>query len=152
MQRFGFSSINWLGNVNIAIWAVVLANIWYGTPFMMLMFGSALKTIDPTLYEAATVDGATSWRCFRHITFPLLKPFIAINLILATMWGISLFALIWAMTRGGPLNSTTTAALYMYRQAFEFGKISLGSSIGVLLFLIDIIAAFTYMRLLRTEV
>lgn len=152
LQLVGLAGIDWLGNPGIAIWSIVIANLWFGTPFTMLMLGSALKTINPELYEAATVDGATPLRCFRHITFPLLKPFIAINLILITMWTVNLFALQWAMTKGGPLYSTTTTSLYMYRQAFQFGELSIGSSVGVLLFIFNIIAAFVYLRTLRVEV
>ncbi len=152
LKAIGLGGVDWLGNPDIAIWSIVLANIWFGTPFTMLMLGAALKTIDPGLYEAATVDGATPLRCFRHITFPLLKPFVAINLILITMWTVNLFALQWAMTKGGPLYSTTTTSLYMYRQAFQFGELAIGSAVGVLLFIFNLIAAFVYVRTLRVEV
>lgn len=151
LTSMGLSKINWLGNPDIAIWSIVITNIWFGVPFTMLMLGSALKTLDPQLYEAATVDGAGAWDCFRHITFPLLKPFIAINMILITMWTVNLFALPLAMTKGGPLYSTTTTSLYMYRRAFELGDISVGSAVGVLLFLFNIMAAYVYLRTLRTE-
>jgi ABC-type sugar transport system permease subunit len=75
-----------------------------------------------------------------------------LNLILITMWTTNLFALPLAMTKGGPLYSTTTTSLYMYRQAFEFGNFSVGSSIGVLLFLFNLVVAAIYLRSLRTEV
>lgn len=152
LRAIGLAGVNWLGDPHLAIWSIVIANIWFGTPFTMLMLGSALNTMNPELYEAAAVDGATPWRCFRHITFPLLKPFIAIDLILITMWTVNLFALQWAMTKGGPLYSTTTTSLYMYRRAFQFGDLSIGSSIGVLLTIFNIIAAFVYLRTLRVEV
>lgn len=151
LRAIGLPGVNWLGDPHLAIWSIVIANIWFGTPFTMLMLGSALNTMKSELYEAATVDGATPWRCFRHITFPLLKPFIAIDLILITMWTVNLFALQWAMTKGGPLYSTTTTSLYMYRRAFQFGDLSIGSSIGVLLTIFNIIAAFVYLRTLRME-
>lgn len=151
LRSIGLSGINWLGNLDIAIWSIVITNIWYGFPFTMLTLGSALETIDPQLYEAATVDGAGVWDCFRHITFPLLKPFIAINLILITMWTVNLFALPLAMTKGGPLSSTTTTSLFMYRRAFDFGDVSIGSAVGVLLFLFNIVAAYVYVRTLGTE-
>src|SRR5690606_20580639 len=110
----------------------------------MLTLGSALTTINPQLHVAATVDGASSWQQFRFITWPLILPFVALNLILITMWTINLFALPLAMTNGGPLNSTTTTSLYMYRQAFEFGNFSIGSSIGVMLFVFNLVAAAIY--------
>ncbi|MFQ5795829.1 MAG: carbohydrate ABC transporter permease [Candidatus Bipolaricaulia bacterium] len=151
LQSLSLPGVNWLGNQNMAIWSLVITNIWFGTPFTMLMMGSALKTINPELYEAAAVDGANTWQTFRRITWVLLKPFVALNLILITMWTTNLFALPLAMTRGGPLYATTTTALYMYRYAFEFGKFSVGSSIGVLLFLFNIAAAAVYLRMLRRE-
>jgi ABC-type sugar transport system permease subunit len=150
LTSIGFSQVNWLGNPDLAIWSIVITNIWFGTPFTMLTLGSALRTINPQLYEAAAVDGAGRWRCFRNIIFPLLKPFIAINMILITMWTVNLFALQLAMTKGGPLYSTTTTSLYMYKNAFDFGDLSVGSSIGVLLFLFNIIAAYIYTKTFRT--
>jgi ABC-type sugar transport system permease subunit len=146
LSGVGMSRVNWLGDPDIAIWAIVLTNIWFGVPFTMLTLGSALKTITPQLYEAAAMDGAGAWRSFRSITFPLLKPFIAINMILITMWTVNLFALQLAMTKGGPLYSTTTTSLYMYKRAFEFGDLSVGSTIGVLLFLFNVTAAYIYTR------
>lgn len=146
---FGISQVNWLGNPDVAIWSIVITNIWFGTPFTMLTLGSALKTISPQLYEAAAIDGAGAWKCFQRITFPLLKPFIAINLILITMWTVNLFALPLAMTKGGPLYSTTTTSLYMYKAAFEFGDLSIGSSVGVLLFIFNLTVAYIYTRTFR---
>lgn len=148
---FGIDTVRWLGNTSIAIWALVFTNVWFGTPFTMLTLGSALTTINPQLHEAATVDGASSWQQFRFITWPLILPFVALNLILITMWTINLFALPLAMTNGGPLNSTTTTSLYMYRQAFEFGNFSIGSSIGVMLFVFNLVAAAIYVRMLRSS-
>ena len=145
---FGVPAVHWLSNPASAIWALVAANIWFGTPFTMLVMGTALTTINPEVKEAATVDGASSWQVFRWITWPLVAPFAALDLILITMWTTNLFALPLAMTKGGPVYSTTTTSLYMYRFAFEFGNFSVGSSIGVLLFLFNIVAAFVYLKAL----
>lgn len=150
LGTLGIDPVRWLGNTSIAIWALVFTNVWFGTPFTMLTLGSALTTINPQLHEAATVDGATSWQKFRFITWPLILPFVALNLILITMWTINLFALPLAMTNGGPLYATTTTSLYMYRHAFEFGNFSIGSSIGVMLFVFNLVAAAVYVRMLRS--
>jgi len=147
---FGVESIRWLGNTSIAIWALVFTNVWFGTPFTMLTMGSALTTINPQLHEAAIVDGASTWQDFRHVTWPLIAPFAALNLILITMWTVNLFALPLAMTNGGPVYATTTTSLYMYRHAFEFGNFSIGSSIGVMLFIFNIVAAAIYVRMFRS--
>jgi multiple sugar transport system permease protein len=152
LNTLGLPSVNWLGDLTGAIWALVLTNIWYGMPFTMLIMGGALTTISPDLIEASSVDGASRWQIFRHIIWPLIAPFAALNLILTTMWTTNLFALPLAMTKGGPLYSTTTTSLYMYRQAFEFGNFSIGSSIGVMLFVFNLVAAAIYLRTLQTEV
>lgn len=151
LRAIGLPGVRWLGDPDLAIWSITLANVWFGTAFSMLMMGAALKTVDPELYEAAAVDGAGPWQAFRRITFPLLAPFIALNLILITMWTVNEFPLPLAMTAGGPNYASTTTSLYMYRQAFEFGNFSIGSSIGVLLLLFNLTAAAVYLRLLRRE-
>lgn len=151
IRALGVSPIPWLSSPNFAIWALVLTNVWFGTPFTMLMLGAALTTINPEVNEAATVDGANRWQTFRWITWPLIRPFAALNLILITMWTTNLFALPLAMTKGGPVYATTTTSLYMYRFAFEFGNFSIGSSIGVMLFVFNLVAAAVYLRVLREE-
>lgn len=151
LAGIGLPTVAWLSSLKGAIWALVLTNVWFGTPFTMLMMGSALTTINPEVKEAARVDGASSWQSFRWITWPLLAPFAALDLILITMWTTNLFALPLAMTKGGPLYATTTTSLYMYRHAFEFGNFSIGSSIGVMLFLFNIVAAAVYLKTLGKE-
>jgi multiple sugar transport system permease protein len=151
LTALGLPAISWLSSQTGAIWALVLTNIWFGVPFTMLMMGAALLTISPEVYEAATVDGASAWQTFRRIVWPLILPFAALNLILTTMWTTNLFALPLAMTKGGPLYATTPTSLYMYRHAFEFGNFSIGSSLGVMLFVFNLVAAAVYLRALRTK-
>lgn len=151
ITSLGLPSIQWLSNPDSAIWALVLTNVWFGMPFSMLMSGTALTTINPEINEAARVDGASAWQSFRWITWPLIAPFAALNLILITMWTTNLFALPLAMTKGGPVYATTTTSLYMYRFAFEFGNFSIGSSIGVMLFLFNLVAAGMYLKTLGGE-
>lgn len=151
LTAVGLPAIRWLGSPGLAIWALVMTNIWFGTPFTMLIMGAALTTINPEITEAATVDGASQRQVFRWITWPLIAPFAALNLILITMWTANLFALPLAMTKGGPVYATTTTSLYMYRYAFEFGNFSLGSSIGVMLFIFNLVAAGVYLRTLGRE-
>ncbi|MFQ6072291.1 MAG: carbohydrate ABC transporter permease, partial [Methanosarcinales archaeon] len=149
LNMIGLQPIGWLTNPNIAIWSIVITDSWYGTPFTMLFLGAALMSIPDELYEAAAVDGASKWQSFRYITLPHLKPFIAINLILITMWTVNIFELHLVMTGGGPLYSTTTTSLYMYRKAFEFGHISIGACLGFILFGINMIAAYFYVKSMR---
>ena len=131
LNQMGIESVGWLSDPNIVVWSLVIANMWYGTPFTLLFLTAGLLSINPSLYEAARIDGASKMRSLFHITLPLLKPFMIINLILITMWSVNLFDIQLIMTGGGPLFSSTTASLYMYRQAFEFGLLSKGAAAGI---------------------
>jgi multiple sugar transport system permease protein len=150
-EKIGLPSVNWLSDPNMVIWSVVIANIWYGTPFTILFLTAGTLSINPTIYEAAVIDGASKFRSFLHITLPLLKPFIVINLILITMWSVNFFDLQLVMTGGGPMFASTTTSLYMYRQAFEFGLLSKGASVGLILVVINLVVAFIYVKLLRVR-
>jgi multiple sugar transport system permease protein len=149
LNQMGIESVGWLSDPNIVVWSLVIANMWYGTPFTLLFLTAGLLSINPSLYEAARIDGASKTRSLFHITLPLLKPFMIINLILITMWSINLFDIQLVMTGGGPLFSSTTASLYMYRQAFEFGLLSKGAAAGIILILINLTVAIIYVKFLR---
>jgi ABC-type sugar transport system permease subunit len=149
LNQLGIESVGWLSDPNIVIWSLVIANMWYGTPFTLLFLTAGLLSINPSLYEAARIDGASKMRSLFHITLPLLKPFMIINLILITMWSVNLFDIQLIMTGGGPLFSSTTASLYMYRQAFEFGLLSKGAAAGIILILINLTVAVVYVKFLR---
>lgn len=149
LQQLGLQQIGWLSEPATAIWSIVIANMWYGTPFTILFLTAGLLSINPVIYEAALIDGATRLRSFFHITLPLLKPFIVVNLILITMWSVNFFDLQLVMTGGGPLFASTTASLYMYRQAFEFGLLSRGAATGLFLVAVNLVLAYAYIRLLR---
>ena len=149
LNQMGIESVGWLSDPNIVVWSLVIANVWYGTPFTLLFLTAGLLSINPSLYEAARIDGASKMRSLFHITLPLLKPFMIINLILITMWSVNLFDIQLIMTGGGPLFSSTTASLYMYRQAFEFGLLSKGAAAGIILILINLAVAIVYVKFLR---
>jgi len=149
LNQTGIESVGWLSDPNIVVWSLVIANVWYGTPFTLLFLTAGLLSINPSLYEAARIDGASKMRSLFHITLPLLKPFIIINLILITMWSVNLFDIQLIMTGGGPLFSSTTTSLYMYRQAFEFGLLSKGAAAGIILILINLAVAIIYVKFLR---
>ena len=149
LNQLGMESVGWLSDPNIVIWSLVIANTWYGTPFTLLFLTAGLLSINPSLYEAARIDGASKMRSLFHITLPLLMPFMIINLILITMWSVNLFDIQLIMTGGGPLFSSTTTSLYMYRQAFEFGLLSKGAAAGIILILINLAVAVIYVKFLR---
>ena len=107
LEQMGLNPVSWLSDPSVVLLTIIIANMWHGTPFTMLFLTAGLFSISPVVYEAALVDGATKTKSFFHITLPLLKPFILINLILITMWSVNFFDLILVMTNGGPLFAST---------------------------------------------
>lgn len=123
-------NINFLGDPNNARAAVIFANIWRGVPFIAITLLAGLQTVSPSLFEAATLDGATRWQNFRHITFPLLTPIIAVVMTFSVLFTFTDFQLIWAMTRGGPVNATHLMATLSYQRAILAGKLGEGAAIA----------------------
>ncbi|CAM5280104.1 Sugar ABC transporter permease OS=Streptomyces alboniger OX=132473 GN=CP975_24850 PE=3 SV=1 [Streptomyces alboniger] len=143
-------SQNWL--FTLPILAVSFANVWRGTAFSMLVYSAALNEIPQEVTEAAEVDGAGSWRRMWHITLPMIRRSIATNLMLNTLQTLSVFGLIWVMTRGGPGDKSQTLPLFMYEQAFQNSMIGYGTAVALLLLLVGSLFSLIYLRLLRTEV
>ncbi|EDY54046.1 MULTISPECIES: sugar ABC transporter permease [Streptomyces] len=143
-------SQNWL--FTLPILAVSFANVWRGTAFSMLVYSAALNEIPKEITEAAEVDGAGGWRRMWHITLPMIRRSIGTNLMLNTLQTLSVFGLIWVMTRGGPGDKSQTLPLFMYEQAFQNSMIGYGTAVALLLLLVGSVFSVVYMRLLRTEV
>ncbi|OIK05473.1 carbohydrate ABC transporter permease [Streptomyces monashensis] len=141
---------NWL--FTLPVLAVSFANVWRGTAFSMLVYSAALDEIPAEITEAAEVDGAGGWRRTWHITLPMIRRSIATNLMLNTLQTLSVFGLIWVMTRGGPGNKSQTLPLFMYEQAFQNSMIGYGTAVALLLLLVGSLFSVVYLRLLRTEV
>ncbi len=123
-------NINFLGDVWNARWSVIFANIWRGVPFVAITLLAGLQTVSPSLYEAATIDGATPWQNFRYITYPLLTPIIAVVMTFSVLFTFTDFQLIWVMTRGGPVNATHLMATYSYQRAILGGQLGEGAAIS----------------------
>jgi multiple sugar transport system permease protein len=123
-------NINFLGDAWNARWSVIFANIWRGVPFVAITLLAGLQTVSPSLYEAATIDGATPWQRFRHITYPLLTPIIAVVMTFSVLFTFTDFQLIWVMTRGGPVNATHLMATYSYQRAIMSGYLGEGAAIS----------------------
>ena len=123
-------NINFLGDPNWARACVIFANIWRGVPFVAITLLAGLQTVSPSLYEAATLDGATSWQRFRFITYPLLTPIIAVVMTFSVLFTFTDFQLIWAMTRGGPVNATHLMATLSYQRAIIGGVLGEGAAIS----------------------
>ena len=123
-------NIDFLGDPNNARASVIFANIWRGVPFVAITLLAGLQTVSPSLYEAATIDGASSWQRFRYITYPLLTPIIAVVMTFSVLFTFTDFQLIWAMTRGGPVNATHLMATLSYQRAILGGQLGEGAAIS----------------------
>ncbi|HEX4250339.1 MAG TPA: sugar ABC transporter permease [Pseudonocardia sp.] len=147
LTGLGFAPQNLLYTTPIV--AVSIANIWRGTAFSMLVYSAALSEVPKEIEEAAVVDGAGTWRTLISVTLPMLRRSIATNLMLITLQTLSVFGLIWTMTKGGPSNKSTTLPLYAYQQAFQFSQLGYGTALALLLLLVGGAFSLVYLRTLR---
>jgi multiple sugar transport system permease protein len=148
LHAIGVGPVNWLTSPHGAIWSVIIANIWIGIPFNLVVLYGGLQGISPDIYEAASLDGASAWQRFRWITLPLLRPVSAITLLLGLVYTLKVFDIIWIMTKGGPGDSSTTFATWSYRKSFgsllpQFGP---GAAISNLLILMALVFGLLYIR------
>ncbi|MGI9410884.1 MAG: carbohydrate ABC transporter permease [Hyphomicrobiaceae bacterium] len=125
------TNIDFLGEPWNARWSVIFANIWRGIPFIAITLLAGLQTVSPSLYEAATLDGASPWQMFRHITYPLLTPIIAVVMTFSVLFTFTDFQLIWVLTRGGPVNATHLMATLSYQWGILGGKLGEGAAVAV---------------------
>lgn len=132
LRQWGWidQNINFLGDPNWARASVIIANIWRGVPFVAITLLAGLQTVSPSLYEAATLDGASAWQRFRYITYPLLTPIIAVVMTFSVLFTFTDFQLIWAMTRGGPVNATHLMATLSYQRGILSGRLGEGAAIA----------------------
>ena len=149
LGRLGLAETDWLYVVPMA--AVILANVWRGTAFSMLVYRSALGGVPGELAEAAQMDGAGAWQRLVFITLPVIRGSIATNLMLVTLQTLAVFTLIWVMTAGGPANGSTTRPVLAYQEAFKFGDIGYGTAVATVLILIGGVFGGAYLRLLREQ-
>jgi ABC-type sugar transport system permease subunit len=147
--RFMFEGLEgWLANDTRAWVPIILADAWKETPFVALLLLAGLQGIDPALYEAARIDGASAWRQFRHVTLPLLAPAIMVALIFRTMNAFRVFDLIYVLTGGGPGTATEPISLYTFNSLMQNLRFGYGSTLSVLVFLVTFGLALGYIRLL----
>ncbi|MDP3952451.1 carbohydrate ABC transporter permease [Microbacterium sp.] len=153
LSAFGIGQINWLTSPETSMIAVIIANIWLGIPFNLVILYSGLQNIPAEVYEAASLDGAGQWRQFWNITFPLLRPVSAITLLLGLVYTLKVVDIIWIMTAGGPASSSTTLAIWSYREAFGTGQpaMSPAAAVGNVLIIIALIFGFLYLRMQRRQ-
>ena len=144
-------NIQWLASAETAFPMQVLIGILVTVPFTTTIFLGGLSSIPDDLYEAAALEGATPFQQFREVTFPLLKPFINIAIVLNTIYVFNSFPIIWVMTQGGPANSTDILVPHLYKLAFRIGKLGEASAVSLVMFVILLIFTMIYVRLAMRE-
>jgi multiple sugar transport system permease protein len=149
MMTFGLPQHAWIQEYPMTM--VIVANIWRGTAFSMLLYASALEGIPTEIMEAASIDGAGAWHKLRYITLPLIKEAIATDLLLITLATLSDFTLVYVLTGGSNANSELLT-IYQYRQAFQFYQIGYGSAIALLIIAVGAILSLIYIRVLRVDI
>lgn len=146
--------INWLGDPDLAMVAVIIVNIWRGVPFYAISLLAGLQTISPDLQEAAAIDGARPWQRFIHITWPLLLPVTMVVVLFSVIQTFADFQLVYVLTGGGPANATHLFATYAYQVAIGTGLLSQGAAISLAMFpvlFLVVIVQLLYIRRVETR-
>lgn len=147
---FGLEGTSWL--YYFPLLSVILANIWRGTAFSMMVYNAALAEVPPELIEAATIDGAGAWQRFTRVTLPVIRRSISTNLLLTTLQTLGVFTLIWVMTGGGPGTQSSTLPVLAFQEAFKFAQVGYGTAIATVTLLIGAVFSAIYIRILKPEV
>ncbi len=144
--------IDFLGQPWAARWSLIAANIWRGIPFVAISLLAGLQTISPSLYEAAMLDGANAWQRFRHVTLPMLMPILAVVLTFSVLFTFTDFQLVYAITRGGPVNATHLMATLAFQRGIPGGQLGEGAAIAVAMIPFLVMATlFSYFGLARRK-
>jgi multiple sugar transport system permease protein len=153
VRAVGGDPVNWLTSPGWSLVSVIVANVWIGIPFNLVLLYSGLQGISPQIYEAAALDGADGWQRFWRLTLPLLRPVAAITLRLGLVYTLKVLDVIWIMTRGGPADSSTTFATWSYQLGFGslLPKFGPGAAVGNLLIVAALAFGFVYIRLQRRQ-
>jgi multiple sugar transport system permease protein len=151
LRTLGLPIIEWSVQPSHGLMLVALLSIWLHLPFTFVILYSARLAIPGELYEAAEVDGATTWQQFRKITLPLLMPAILIAMLFRYIFAFRLFSEVWLLTQGGPARTTEVLAVYLYLEAFRYNSFGVAAATGWLLVLASLVLAVWYLRRLYKE-
>jgi len=153
LLKIGFIStqVEWLSNPKLALFSVILVNLWRGFPFVMLILLAGLQAIPRYLYEAAAIDGASKWQLFIHVTIPGLRKMIVVALALDIVWEVRRFGLIQAMTQGGPGILTEVLSTYTYKQYFQFFRFEYASAIAMVMTVVLLFVSLPYIWMISQE-
>jgi multiple sugar transport system permease protein len=146
VKLIGLTGPNWLSDPTWAMPALILMSVWKGFGYNMVLFLAGLQGIPSAIYEAATIDGATSWQRFWRITLPLLSPTMFFAVVMTVISSFQVFDQAYVMTGGGPANATNTIVLYIYQNGFQFFRMGYASAIAWVLFAIIFVITLVQMR------
>jgi multiple sugar transport system permease protein len=149
LGSLGLGQVEWLTNQRMALISVILVDTWQWTPFIMLIALAGLTAVPRYLYEAASIDRASEWFRFRHITLPLVWPLLLIAVLFRAIEAFRLFDLVYILTNGGPGTSTETLSFHVYKVAFLGFDTGTASAYGILMVLVVIVLAQVYLRYLE---
>ena len=147
LSFLGIGNIDWLGDPNWAMPAIILMAVWKNFGYNMIIFIAGLQNIPQELYEAASIDGASPWQQFKAITLPMLAPTTLFIAVITMIGYFQLFAEPYVMTQGGPLNNTLSIVLYMYQQGFRWWNMGYSAALAFVLFAIILVASVLQSRL-----
>ncbi|UFU02071.1 sugar ABC transporter permease [Ruania suaedae] len=154
LATVGLSSLErqWLADPDVALYAVLVAAVWRQVGYIMVLYLAGLKGVDPALEEAAAMDGANRWQRFSRIVMPQLRSVNGVVFAVTVIDSLRTFDIVWAMTRGGPYNSTHLLSTYMFEQGFTLVNLGYGSAIAVVIFALAIVFIISYLvRSIRQE-
>jgi multiple sugar transport system permease protein len=140
------SPVQWLSSPSVALYSVIIVNVWIGIPFNVALLYSGLQGIPEEHYEAAAIDGAVGWTAFRHITWPALRPVVTVVLVLGVIYTLKVVDIILGLTDGGPANSTQTLATSAYQNSFVQFSFGEGAAINNILMVVSLLFAVVYLR------
>lgn len=143
IEAFGGQSVNWLGDEKIALYSVLITQVWQWTGWSMVIYIANLKSIDGSLYEAADIDGATGIQKFFHVTLPLLYPAVSFNVLMSLIGGMKMFDAVFVMTKGGPGYATETIMTTLIREGFNSGRTAYACAFAVIFFIVVFIFSQT---------
>jgi multiple sugar transport system permease protein len=146
LNELGFTSVPWLGVGWVARFCTIVVNVWYGTPFFMIMYLAALKSVPDQLYEAAAIDGAGAWQKLFFVTLPMMRNIIAITVLFSLIVTFAEFDIVRILTGGGPQDMTHVFATYAFQVGIQSGDIPLGAADSLFMFPILAVAAFFVLR------
>jgi ABC-type sugar transport system permease subunit len=146
-----FLARGWLSDTRLVMWAIIAVAIWRQVGYVMVLYLAGLQSVNPDLVDASKVDGASAWQSFRHVILPQLAPITVIVIVISIIDSLRAFDLVSIMTRGGPYNSSSVLANFMYIEAFNNYKMGYGAGISVILFFISLLFIGLYLQQVSKE-